>query len=90
MWLGGQALSGRRQAHQVGTIQVVGGRARELGLSASVVGRAVGQIEVGKLEVRLESAERLVEGRARNSGCLGLAPQALDPGIELGIGRGGR
>ena len=72
--LGGQPLRPPGEPRNIGLLDVVGRGLDEFGLSARRHTFPAGQIEIGKSEIRLDSARCSVEGPARDPHALRLRP----------------
>jgi hypothetical protein len=89
--LGLQRLALIAELGQIGGAHILGRRLGEFGLPLRIL---AGQVQVGQRQIRLDAAQRLVEGRARDAHRIGLGPQRLQKAAErigplrIGLARG--
>jgi hypothetical protein len=86
--LGEQRLALHRQALQIGGVQILGGRSRELGLALHLARALAGQHQIRHCQIKPHSLEGRIEGAARHARGIGLRPQRLDelPEAALALG----
>ena len=77
--LGLQRLALLAELGEIGGAQILRRRLGELGLPLQLL---AGQDEVGQRQIRLDAAQRLVEGGARDAHRLRLGPQRLQEAAE--------
>jgi len=86
--LRGEFSAARGERLECSLAQILRGCLHEFGLLWLLLGFSR-NCEIGKRIVRLKSAHRRIEGRARDTKRLSVRPHRLKPAVECGIGTGG-